>query len=68
MRATVSGLPGPLRLAMGLFTVGAFGFFGMMFRAERPVVGWTLLALCVFRAAVWVRELRDAVRRPDEGA
>ena len=69
MVATVSGLPTPLRLAMGLFTVGAFGFFGLLFRAERPWLGYALIGLCVFRAVLWVREvyfLRNAGTEEDE--
>ncbi len=42
---------------MGLFTVGAFGFFGMMFRVDRPLLGYALLGLCGFRAVLWVREV-----------
>ena len=43
---------------MGLLTVVLFGFFGLMWRVDRPVLGWVLLALCVFRGVLWIRELR----------
>ncbi len=62
MRATVSGLPSPLRLALGLFTVGAFGFFGLTMRESSPVFGWSLIGLSVFRAAVWIKEVARALR------
>ena len=39
MRATVSGLPPALRLAMGLMTVVAFAFVGLTMREGRPNAG-----------------------------
>ncbi len=56
MRATVSGMHPVLRMAMGVFTVVAFGFFGMTFLEGKPLVGWALLAFAGLRAVLLVRE------------
>lgn len=71
MRATVSGLPPALRLAMGLMTVLAFAFGGFTMREGRPVIGYLLIALAAYRLWVWIGEVRwefgpDEEPEPDE--
>ncbi len=56
MRATVAGLPAPLRLALGLFSAGAFGFLGLMFVEQKPLLGYIFIALAVFRLYTLVRQ------------
>ena len=58
MRATVSGLPPALRLAMGLMTVVAFAFFGFTMREAKPILGYALIALAAYRLWVWIGEVR----------
>lgn len=70
MRATVAGLPGPLRLALGLFSAGAFGFLGLMFLEQKPLFGYIFLGLAAFRLVTWVQQVISYVRwsrQPEEG-
>jgi|GEM_PF-4113848 len=72
-RTLSGGLPPSARLAIGVLTVAIFAFAGMTMLQSQPTVGWVLLALSVFRALQWLREVRwyltpyeDEVEPPEE--
>lgn len=53
---------------MGLLTVGLLGFFGLLFREDRPLLGYVLIGFCALRFVLWAREVYYFLTPgPDEG-